>query len=118
VGLAAGLARRLRLLRRCAVLAAFDPRPLVLPGIETRAGHRALLTALSVLRAAPGRAPGDLLGHVEPRLVRGSAVILITARPDADRSELARRIRALGGRLRVVDATPRRRSARARRARA
>jgi len=117
ISLAAGLATRLRAMGRRAIFAAFEPRPLVISAISRRSGRRALLQSLSVLRAAPGRSPVELLGYLEARHVRGSTVVLITARSGADWTDLDGRVRRLGGRLRLLDATPARKSARVRRAR-
>jgi uncharacterized protein (DUF58 family) len=109
VSLAAGLAGRLRRHRRAATFAAFEPRPLVLTGLETPLGHRALLDALAVLRAAPGRTADGLLEHLDREGLRGSTVILITPRPGPEAVDLGARVRAAGGWLRILDASPGRR---------
>jgi uncharacterized protein (DUF58 family) len=118
VGVAAGLATRLRQHSRAGVFAAFEPRPFVQSGIGTPNGHRLLLETLSVLRAAPGRRPVELLDLLDREVLRGSTVVLISLRSYDDTSELEARIRAAGGWLRVLDASPTRRPRVERRARA
>jgi uncharacterized protein (DUF58 family) len=109
VSLVAGIAGRLRRRRRAGIFAALEPRPIVLRGLETMAGHRALLDALALLRPAPGRLARDLLSSLDPEILRGATVVLVAMRPGAGTVEMGARVRAAGGWLRVVDASPGRR---------
>jgi uncharacterized protein (DUF58 family) len=109
VSLVAGLARRFRREGLPTAFAGFEPEPLLVRNVESATGHRTLLESLALLKPAAGRPPEELLDHLERRFLNGASVVLVTSAPVSALRESSRRIRALGCRLRILDASPTRR---------